>query len=128
MTTTEFDFAAQAGAARTVNAERPAVEDVLGSLSGWDELAIRQFFGARWSEMLQDDASMLTRAMVFTVERRKDGVEDGAAYRAAMALTLSQVNDMFSDDDPEAAAKAAVQVPTEGDDDGGPVVRVNPES
>ncbi len=127
MTTTEFDFTAQAGAARTVNAERPAVEDVLGSLSGWDELAIRQFFGARWSEMLQDDASMLTRAMVFTVERRKDGVEDGAAYRAAMALTLSQVNDMFSDDDPEAAAKAAVQVPGEGDD-AGVAVRVNPES
>lgn len=123
--TNEFDF--DTDTAREVRPDRPAVEDILGSLSGWDELAIRQFFGARWSEMVQEDASMLTRAMVFTIERRKEGVEDGAAYRHAMGLTLDQINEMFSDEDPEAAVKAAVKVPGDGDDAGAAVV-VNPES
>jgi hypothetical protein len=75
--------------------EKPTVEDVTGSLTGFDELAIEKAFGHGIGDL---GGTMTLRALVFTLERRTK-VTDKDAYGAAMRKTLAEVRDTFADDD-----------------------------
>ncbi len=75
----------------------PKVEDVTGSLSGFDELAIEQKFGGDLGSL---SGTMSLRALVFVLERRS-GADDKTAYGAAMRKTLVECRDAFDHEDDE---------------------------
>ncbi len=70
----------------------PTIEDVVGSLSGFDEVAIEQKFKGDLGSL---NNTMTARALVFVLERRA-GKDDKAAYGESMRLTLKDVNARFS--------------------------------
>lgn len=82
----------------TPDQDRPTMQEVLDSITGFDETAITQAFG-RYFAVLCDDATMLARAAIFTHLRRQDGVTDAKAKDAAMGMRMADVNDYFPDDD-----------------------------
>lgn len=72
--------------------KRPSVEDAARSLTGFDELAIARAFGADLSALT---GTMTTRAIVFVLQRRA-GLDDAAAYKAAMTLSLGECEAQFA--------------------------------
>lgn len=81
-------------------AQRPSLEDLLDSITGFEEIAITQAFG-RYFAVLIDDATMLARAGIFVLKRREDGVNDAQAKESALAMTMGEVNAYFPDGDDE---------------------------
>lgn len=77
----------------------PSFEDAVGSLSGFEELAIAKAFKAELSDL---SATMTMRALVF-VQARREQMNDQEAYRTAMQLTLAGTKARFAalDDDAE---------------------------
>ena len=75
-------------------------DEVLESLTGFDEKAIGKWFDDIESLTDHGGGSMFGRALVFIVMRR-DGATDADAHNAAMSLTLREVNDFFADEDDE---------------------------
>jgi len=74
--------------------------ELANSFTGFDEIAIRQRFGASAEDL---SSTMLTRAVMFIIHRR-DGAKDSDAYRSAMNLTLGELGDLFVSDDVPAAS------------------------
>lgn len=73
---------------------KPTVEDVMDSISGFDEIAVEKAFG---KELLDLSASMVTRALVFVMERKKNGNDNTAAFNVAMNLGMKDLNDQFEE-------------------------------
>lgn len=71
-------------------------EEVLESLTGFDEMAILQHFGRNVSA-LTEDQSTLARALVFVLKRR-DGDSDDTARNLALEMTLKDVTDYFAEE------------------------------
>lgn len=71
--------------------------EVLGSLTGYDELAIEQQFGGPIEGMTKTP-SKFGRALVFVLKRR-EGLKDPAAKKYALDLTMSAVDDHFKPDE-----------------------------
>lgn len=73
-------------------------EEYLGTLNGFDEIAIQKAFGSKPFELSDNDAMGLLRSLYFTAKRR-EGLDDKAAKQAAFEATIAEVNDFFPDDD-----------------------------
>jgi hypothetical protein len=71
---------------------KPHIEDVMGGLTGFDEIAIEQAFH---TDMNSLSATMLTRAVAFCQYRKTEGATDKEAYSRAMRLPLRELNDLF---------------------------------
>lgn len=67
------------------------------SINGFDEIAIAAHFGARLTT-LQEDAYSFLRALVF-VDKRRDGLKDNEAYKAAMEVTIGELGEYFAAED-----------------------------
>lgn len=96
--------------------ERQTMQEVLDSITGFDEIAITQAFG-RYFAVLCEDATMLGRAAIF-IDQRRGGKTDAEAKDIAMSMRMGEVNDYFPDDeeiDPDAPETPA------GEDDSQPV-------
>ena len=72
---------------------RPSVEEAVGSLTGFDEIAIARSFHNDFQSLTP---TMTARALYFTLQRRA-GRNDADAYNDAMTATILHVNDSFSD-------------------------------
>jgi hypothetical protein len=74
-------------------------EEVLESLTGFDEMAIKQHFGSTVSD-LAGDQTMLGRGLVFVLKRR-DGLNDDDARNAALGMPLKDITSYFADESEE---------------------------
>lgn len=74
-------------------------EEVADSLTGFDEMAIKQHFGSTLTK-LAEDQSMLARALVFVLKRR-DGANDDDARNDALGMALKEVMSHFADESVE---------------------------
>ena len=74
-------------------------QQIYDSLTGFEELAINRAFKAPVEQL---EKTMLGRALVFILNKR-DGMKDSEAKEAALALTISTLNNEIfkADDDPE---------------------------
>jgi hypothetical protein len=75
-------------------AKKPTPTEVSESLTGFDEIAIKQKFGVPIRKLAEEDQTQFLRALVFTLFRR-DGQADPAAHHAAQSLTLTEVTEKF---------------------------------
>ena len=87
--------------------DRPTMTDVVNSLTGYDEIAITKEFNRDFAVLLEYPTT-LGRALIFVLKRR-DGLTDKEAKKAAMEMRLGEVNDYFEDEsdnaeDPDTAA------------------------
>lgn len=73
---------------------KPTAESIAESLTGFDEIAIEQKFGAGPSEL---SGTKMLRAMAFTLHRRA-GMDDKTAYRECMQASLKDIVSTFADD------------------------------
>lgn len=74
------------------------VDEVMGSVTGFDEMAIEQAFGL---DVYQDGVRkplMTLRALVFA-DLRHGGASDADAKNQALGLTSKQVNEYFAQDE-----------------------------
>lgn len=85
-------------------------EDVLDSLSGFDEIAIATAFGHTVAVLVQDHQSTFARALVFILKRR-DGLSDVEAYQASMEMPLKAVLAYFAEDSEESGKDEPVSEP-----------------
>ncbi|MGL5851636.1 MAG: hypothetical protein ACRCZD_12730 [Phycicoccus sp.] len=69
-------------------------EDLLNSLTGFDELAIKSAFGMTIGQLAEDESRLL-RACYFT-ESRREGFGDAPAYAKAMEITLGELTVLYS--------------------------------
>lgn len=99
--------------------QRASLQEVVESLTGFDEIAIEQAFGAGIVTLLDTKATMATRALVF-IQRKRDGMKDPEARKAAMEMRLGDVQDLFRDDDEQDDAEVPEPVTETGKDDGQP--------
>lgn len=74
-------------------------EEVLESLTGFDEMAISQHFG-RPVGAFAEDQSMLARVLVFVLKRR-EGLNDDDARNAVLNLPLREVLAFFPSESAE---------------------------
>ncbi len=81
--------------------ELPSVEEVVKSLTGFDEIAIEQKFREDFTSL---SPTMTTRALVFILEKRA-GAEDKDAYRTSMNMPLGDIQGRFSEDDEDEQGK-----------------------
>jgi hypothetical protein len=75
-------------------------DELFEDLSGFDEIAIKKAFGDDIAK-LRKEPFMFMRALVFIDQRRRLGLKHEAAHNAALTLTVRQLNDYFSDDEPD---------------------------
>lgn len=73
-------------------------DEMLESLTGFDELAIEKAFDADWQTLVTQKQTMFLRALIF-VQLRRDGKSDKDAKNAVMELSLKAANDFFADDE-----------------------------
>lgn len=91
-------------------ATEKTAEEVLDSLTGFDEMAIKQHFGAPISD-LASDQSMLARALVFVL-RRRDGSADDDARNQVLGMSLKEVLGYFSEESAESGKDEPVSEPS----------------
>ena len=90
--------------------ERLDPEQVAGSCTGFDELAIERAFGRELTDL--GESTRALRALLFVVHRR-DGMSDPDAYRSAMSLTLDELMGHFEQPDGDDVA-AQIEAVIEG--------------
>lgn len=76
------------------------IEEVMESLTGFDEIAIANHFGAEWMELAEKRPTAYSRALVF-VHKRRQGLNDHEAKQAALEMPLRDVTSYFKEDEPE---------------------------
>lgn len=87
--------------------EKLSPDALAESLTGFEEIAIRQFFRTKLED-LAEDSTMMMRALLFVVYKR-DGMKDADAFQTAMHESLSSVVEKFersNEDDPDPQAQA----------------------
>ena len=72
------------------------MEEVLDSLTGFDEMAIAGQFGRTMSELAERDELMAARALVF-IAKRRDGMPDVDAKTTAFEMALKEVRAFFTE-------------------------------
>lgn len=82
---------------------KPTPQEVAESLTGFDEIAIKQKFGMALKPLGDEDQTQFLRALVFVL-RRRDGKQDAEAFHLAQAATLSEVSAQFQQPGEEAEA------------------------
>lgn len=98
-----------------VQEQRPTVEEMVDSLTGFDEIAVEQAFGNDVISMLQKNPTMGGRALVF-IAKRRDGMKDPDARKAAMEMRLGEVQAYFPDEAPEVNEDEPVTAVGKGDE------------
>jgi hypothetical protein len=73
-------------------------EDMVNSLTGFDEIAITKHMGLDVYTDAETKPIGIARCLIFVAERR-DGSTDVEARNTAMNMTLKDVQEYFSDDD-----------------------------
>jgi len=87
-------------------------EEVFDSITGFDEIAISTHFGRTIQDLAETEPSMFGRALVFVVKRR-EGLEDAEARKAALTMTLKECNeDFFATPSEEEAGKGEQPKPS----------------
>lgn len=74
--------------------------DLLNSLTGYEEIAVEQKFGADPYTLLTTNVIKCMRAGAMIVHKRQ-GLKDGDAYKAAMSLTSKELDAFFPDSEDE---------------------------
>lgn len=77
-----------------------SVDDLLNSLTGFDELAINKAFGADVFDLAERQPTMYVRALIF-IHFTRAGQDAGAAKKASMGMTIKQAQDFFPEGDEE---------------------------
>lgn len=77
---------------------RPTSEDVLGSLTGYDEIAIEKAFGGSVGHLARTNASTFSRALVFATFLHA-GEKHEDARKHALSLTINEINETFAPDE-----------------------------
>lgn len=75
-------------------------KDMFQSLTGYDEIAVLKTFGEDIST-LRHRPFMFLRTLVFVDYRRRGGAKDQQAHKAAMDLTMAELEDYFAEDPDE---------------------------
>lgn len=91
-----------------------SASEMLESLTGYDEVAISQHFGAEALELAEKKPTMLARAMAF-VHMTREGSDTKAAKKAAMELSIREANDYFAESQDEPFPEEPVTAEGEGD-------------
>lgn len=87
------------------------MKEVLDSVTGFDEIAVKQKFGAPLSELMKSDGLQGARALIFVMEKH-DGKSDPEAFHVCQSLRVADVNDRFStEDSAEGVASDFVEPP-----------------
>lgn len=86
--------------AQPAEAELLSSTEVTNSLTGFDELAIAQRFGASVEELAETSNMRFLRSLLFIVEKRREGVSDADAFKAAMSLPFGELTARFRPEDP----------------------------
>jgi hypothetical protein len=76
---------------------RPTAKTFFRTITGWDEIAIRQQFGTDFAALRVETFSFM-RALIF-VDLRRHGMSDEAAHAAALEMTLGAAEDYFAGED-----------------------------
>lgn len=93
-------------------------KDFYQTLNGFDDIAVAGKFGAKPNALAQSgDESAFARSLIFVDKRRNHGLDDHAAYEAAMLATNAEINAYFAEDEDEPNAADPV---TEQGKDGSP--------
>jgi hypothetical protein len=79
-------------------------EQVLDSVTGFDELAIAECFGHTLADLADNNPTMFSRALVLVVARH-DGGTDVEAKAAAMGMTLGGLQTYFAEESVEEVGK-----------------------
>jgi hypothetical protein len=83
-----------------MNTQDQTVEDMVKSLTYFDEMAIEQAFGVDWSNLAQNKPVTLLRALCF-VQLRREGKNDHEAKQAAFEMSLDTVQNTWVEEDEE---------------------------
>lgn len=75
------------------------VEEMSGSLTGFEEQAIKKNFGVTMNDLGREGTTAL-RALVFADQRRK-GAKDRDAYNTAMEMPLRDCQAYFAEEETE---------------------------
>lgn len=78
----------------TQAAVKKAIQNAVESMTGFDEIAVKQKFGAPLDSLLQQDRLQGLRAIVF-VEIRREGKKDDEAFHRTQELSIKEVNARF---------------------------------
>lgn len=79
--------------------ERITADEMVESLTGYDEIAIEKHFGAGPFQLVNSGReTSLMRALVF-IQLRRGGQPDHEAKEAVMQLPLKEVQARFAEDD-----------------------------
>ena len=76
---------------------KPTVNEVIDSLTGYEELAIEKAFGDEFYDL---SLVKRMRALAFVLEKR-GGKNDADAKKAIMTMSQARVTEAFSDEDDE---------------------------
>lgn len=74
------------------------VSEVIGGMTGYEEDAITKTFGLPIEDL---DDIKTARALIFVVERRRDGFGDAAAAKTAQAMPRNEVMEYFTPSEEE---------------------------
>lgn len=85
--------------------KKPTPQEVAESLTGFDEIAIKQKFGSPLKQLGDEDQTQFLRALVFVL-RRRDEKKDAEAYHIAQSMTLGEVSAEFTNPTEEEQAEA----------------------
>lgn len=88
--------------------------EMLESLTGYDEIAISRAFGRDPLELAESKPTMLARSLAF-VHMTREGQSADVAKKAAMELSIRQANDYFQDSEEELLPGVTVNAEGEGD-------------
>lgn len=91
-----------------------AFNELVDSLTGYEELEIAAQFGDDIHTLLITQASMASRSLVY-VTKRREGLDEAKAKDAAMSLTVKAVGDSFDPDEDEPFPEEPVTEQGKGD-------------
>lgn len=97
-----------------------SIEEVVETLTGFEEQDIEKGFGAQIGELLELKPTMGMRALAIVMVKRdlvKQDVKSPAikAHTHVMDMSLKQVNEFFPDDEPEETPKLGQPVTPAGE-------------
>lgn len=79
--------------------ERLGSRDVVNSLTGFDELAIERRFGRSIEDLAENTGTTFLRALLYIVEKRRDGNTEPEAWDAAQRTTFGDLQARFKPDE-----------------------------
>lgn len=76
------------------------VEEMIESLTGFEEIAIKKAFDSDIFNLLNTAPTTAGRALVF-IDKKRSGLSDKDAKNEALEMRLKDVDDYFEDEEPE---------------------------